>query len=59
MSPLPLGARQARAKRDFEAADQLRTGLRESGVRLEDKQGAWFTEDGRRYTPSPNHPWMT
>lgn len=36
-----------RATRNFDAADRLRQALREVGVRLDDKNSTWTTDDGR------------
>lgn len=46
----------ARTKRDFTTADQLRTMLRDVGVRLEDKQRMWVMEDGQTGPYTTNQP---
>ena len=50
---------QERGARNFPAADRIRDALRDAGVRLDDRQSVWSTEDGRHGTfsawPGPAH----
>ena len=38
---------QERGARNFQNADRIRDALRDAGVRLDDRQSMWSTEDGR------------